>query len=237
MREAVKSFGPPQNQNAGYIPTRFEVDEFNSNSRYLRKTLTAGEVGCAIAHAEIYKRFLDSNKDVCVVFEYDAQLVRPFELPVIEGLFRGCNRPIVLLLGWSKEEYPTAMLAARPLVRTPFPPTGTYAYMLNRPAAQLSTQLEELDRGWLADWPPQMSSAKFFLLNPTPVSHPEQAQSNSMQGRVSPAGGSYFQRLSETLSGTQTWRRARGRLSVTLLRDAWFKFVAVLNRLTKSRAG
>lgn len=140
------------------IPSQLDFLEYSRTVTYLGRAITPGEVGCALAHKAAYGRFLSSPSTWCLVLESDAELIRR---PNFERLFSFLDTdiPRVVMLGWHSEEE----LARAPRGRKhPFPPSGTFAYAVNKPAARLAFR-DGLSTPGLADWPPAMLSTEFFL--------------------------------------------------------------------------
>lgn len=122
------------------------------------RTLTKGEIGCALAHRVAYQRLLDSDAEWALVFEDDARVVHPDELAAIFQRFDTLppygSRAIFMLYGRQVTAHPGngASLGNSRVHELIRPPMTTTAYFINRSAAQLI-----LDSGLPlrnpADWP------------------------------------------------------------------------------------
>ncbi len=118
----------------------------------LRRDLTGGEVGCALAHREGVRAALASGYEWGVVLEDDARPTAAFGATVRAVTARRTARPTVVLL----HAAPRAVVhplrrgdgVVHPLVG---PADGAFGYALNRPA-MAAYPLHGAVRG-VADWP------------------------------------------------------------------------------------
>lgn len=137
----------------------------------LRRNLTAGEIGCALAHRGAYRRLLSSSADFALVFEDDARLQD--ELPMEEiRSHMASSSPRVILLDWNPGW--TIVSGRKPpksssVYSTSLAPIDARAYVLNRAAAELLMQ-NESPINYVADWPAQVSGRiGFSITYPRPV--------------------------------------------------------------------
>jgi hypothetical protein len=148
----------------GVVPNENEFQGASLHSAFLssllcQRSITIGEVGCALAHRNAVSRFLNSNQKFGIVFEDDAEIISSFDFDMIMQ-FMDSELPKIIVLGWIPG-YAIAKDAHISLTKGPIElitsPTCAFAYALNRPAAKLmvSNQEKIVD---LADWP-------IFLLN------------------------------------------------------------------------
>jgi len=128
----------------------------------LRRQISPGEIGCAYSHNLIYQKIIKASIDCALILEDDAMPLSMDKLisTMIEfqnnPKFR--EKPCVLQLGsksFSIKQSKELILPTR------FPQYGTYAYMLNLPAAR------ELFNPTLrvystADWPLTAMNVKWF---------------------------------------------------------------------------
>ncbi|QRZ08337.1 glycosyltransferase family 25 protein [Mycolicibacterium austroafricanum] len=143
----------------------------------LRREILSGEVGCALAHRNVYRMMVNQACPMAVVFEDDARLSRTLEVDLIQDLLHA-SEPRVLLLSYKPN---TVVMRRQSLGHSHargaysqvwVPPTTTTAYALNLAAAELL-----LDDGrpisYVADWPVRPSpDIRFFVMN-DPVASPD----------------------------------------------------------------
>lgn len=154
----------------------------------LRREMTVGEVGCALAHRAAYSKFLVSPDDFGMVFEDDARVMLPFDTSILADVI-GTDEPTVLTLySWG------GLVAGRRILtsfsdgqmwqsmNTPLSATG---YILNRAAA--AVLLEEGRRVTsIADWPAEPASRIRFLFSYPWVVEPSPMAVSTLNGsRVS----------------------------------------------------
>ena len=53
-------------------------NDFNNITSNSLRELSRGEVGCFLSHKKVYKKFLNSNEDYCLILEDDIQLCKNF---------------------------------------------------------------------------------------------------------------------------------------------------------------
>ena len=74
-----------------------QYDESRASTAY--RSMTPGEIGCALSHASVYEQMVRANQDFALVLEDDAYLSE--QVPSVLDLLRQTmdpNEPIVLLL-------------------------------------------------------------------------------------------------------------------------------------------
>lgn len=140
------------------------------------RILSAGEIGCAISHADVWRAAAESSEQWTVVFEDDARLTRHW--PAIRPLLARMETsvPTVVLL-YSQAKYSvttrsrcfTIQAATGKIVaaRAVTPPPGAAAYAMNRAAAQLASERSRGPVYSVADWPPWWAyEARFYFCFP-----------------------------------------------------------------------
>jgi glycosyl transferase family 25 len=120
--------------------------------RYFGKDLKAGEIGCLLSHRAIYQRMVDENIERAVVLEDDVFFADDFravlediqktELPW--DLIRFVGHGKVFDLGFRKL---ASLRHGYSITRVPTSPSGAYAYLLNKAAAQRLLQM--MQRNWV----------------------------------------------------------------------------------------
>ena len=119
-----------------------------------QRDLRIGEVGCALAHRNAITNFLNSDYKFGIVFEDDVEVIADFDFNAISKLF-DADMPMIVALGWSPG-FAIANSQQNLLIGDPIElatsPTGTFAYAINRSAAELMVGASKkiID---LADWP------------------------------------------------------------------------------------
>lgn len=122
------------------------------------RPLRRGEIGCALAHRECYRRLLASDSEWALVFEDDARIARPDALAELTDSIsrrQPLDTPAVIMLYGRQMVGDPALRATlggsevHGLLRTPMTAT---AYFINRAAAQhiLATGMPLRNP---ADWP------------------------------------------------------------------------------------
>ena len=130
------------------------------------RTLTVGEVGCALAHRSAYAAAEAEGIDLALIFEDDAhvspeiwgRLAPVLECPSLAG-------PAVLSLyagdhGRGQKE----RCGPEVILRLRRPPTHAVAYAISRQAVEFALAAPTTIVS-PADWPPWSTSVQFFLLN------------------------------------------------------------------------
>ena len=146
-----------------------EVVDRDSLLADLAREPELGEVGCALAHRNIYSRMQEQNIRSALVLEDDAIVTDPRKLfERVQELeeFLNQGKPLVVHLA---ANYMTRNFFSR---RTPIPktwkpavsPMGTGAYVINAEAAVIFQSLQTPIR-YRADWPNPIRSVEIFLEN------------------------------------------------------------------------
>ncbi|MDO0972832.1 glycosyltransferase family 25 protein [Mycolicibacterium frederiksbergense] len=183
----------------------------------LRRELIGSEIGCALAHRNVYRTIIELDQPYALVFEDDARIVgESLEYSLIEAMLH-TEVPTVVMLSYKKETAvtfcgPPAIYRIGPqFFRAIVPPTTTTAYALNAAAAGLL-----LDAGQpishVADWPVRASASVHFYLPRQTIAVPD------------PNAGSTIGDRGALVAGAQTkfrlnrfTRRLRAALHVTWL--------------------
>ena len=164
---------------------------FLSNLIGLRK-MQIGEVGCALAHRNAIRNFLNSDQKFGFIFEDDAEVIADFDFDLIMKLLDS-NLPIIIALGW----IPGFAIAKSPqvhlnddLIELVTSPTCAFAYAINRPAAKfiVSTHERIID---FADWPIYMlNKVNFYTTNAPWVTANHDPKFSTIGERSTPFSGS-----------------------------------------------
>lgn len=137
----------------------------------LRRNLTAGEIGCALAHREAYRQLLNSSADFALIFEDDARLERTLPVEEIRQHMESPS-PRVILLDWNPGwtiTYSAVFPGSTSLYSTRFAPIDARGYAVNRAAAKLLMQ-QESRINYVADWPAQVAGKiDFYVIYPRAV--------------------------------------------------------------------
>jgi len=151
------------------IPNAIDFQSGLLHSAFLSKlicqrTLTIGEVGCALAHRAAMINYLNSDQKFGIFFEDDAEVIAKFDFDSLVDLLDS-DLPIIILLGW----IPGFAITKNPqishsedLIELITAPTCTFAYAMNRSAAKLMIDSHEkiID---LPDWPIYtLNKVKFY---------------------------------------------------------------------------
>ena len=159
-----------------------EYRQISHQSREFHKSLygralTIGEVGCALAHENVYRDFLERSEDWCLVLEDDAQIAdvprfvsRALSIfPVLDS-----NKPIIVSMFF--QNFTVGKFAKRgPIGGTywsKLAPYGAVAYLVNRLAAERILRAQSENRHQ-ADWPVTARDVKFLLDFSKMVTHPQ----------------------------------------------------------------
>ncbi|WEO77987.1 glycosyltransferase family 25 protein [Cryobacterium sp. SO2] len=134
----------------------------------LRRRLTPGEVGCALAHRAACQKFLDDGEPMAMVFEDDARIMIPFEPDVLGRHLNVAEPRVIMLFTWQIGLVASGLASAPsdsiPLWHASTTPLGAAGYMLNRAAAEVL--LEDGRRiSSIADWPAGPASKIQFLFS------------------------------------------------------------------------
>lgn len=181
----------------------------------LRRDMSPGEIGCALAHRNVYKRILASDCEYAIVLEDDAVLVDRIDLSLVVDVLRSAL-PRMLQLRTNPST--SIVIPGQQLVaasgarafRVGVPPTSTVGYAINRPAAMA---LIDNDRrvSNVADWPIRATMAIAFFAPASPPVTFDSSATSVIGSRATPLSkwGVRASRLS--------------RLGRTVLHTTWFK--------------
>jgi hypothetical protein len=160
----IKYFIPPE-----VIPDVIDFQSGRIHSATLSKlicqrTLTIGEVGCALAHRAAMVNFLNSDHRFGIFFEDDAEIIAEFNFDILAEHLDS-HIPVIIALGWipgfAISKKPQILLSEE-LIELVTSPTCTFAYSMNRPAAKLMIDSHKkiID---LPDWPIYaLNKVKFY---------------------------------------------------------------------------
>lgn len=182
----------------------------------LRRNLTAGEIGCSLAHRAAYQRLLSSDCNFGLIFEDDARLQSPLQLDEITTHLES-EEPRLILLDWNPGWTIVTgkkTSASSSIYYTDFAPIDARGYALNRAAARILLQ-DGARVSYVADWPAQVAvNVKFSVMYPRPVRADDTAPSSledgrQLQGKKQAEGlASKIVRFAETASHVR-WLRHR----------------------------
>jgi glycosyl transferase family 25 len=139
--------------------------------------MRAGEMGCYLSHREIWKSFLASDDELCLVLEDDVEIGPDFAA-VVDALCKDTRDwEFVRLTGvFQRISYPLRRLAGEHfLVEYLEQPNGTQGYLLNRPAARrlvdyTASMAHAIDMAIDREWE---HGVDIMGVAPGPVSHQE----------------------------------------------------------------
>lgn len=120
----------------------------------IKRPLTRGELGCAIAHENCYIRLLESNYKFSLIFEDDAFLINGINFDLMSNILNS-SIPTIILLGYD-EDFSVLKSKVDMTKDVGFeiliPSVRAHAYAVNRSAAQ-HLIIHDKDLRTLADWP------------------------------------------------------------------------------------
>lgn len=131
----------------------------------LRRQISPGDIGCAISHNLIYQNMIKASIDYALILEDDAMPLNMDELICTMVEFQINSKftqiPSVVHLG---NKFFSNKHSKDRILPTKFPDYGTYAYMLNLPAAR--ELYNPSGRVYsTADWPLNAMNVKWFRTN------------------------------------------------------------------------
>jgi GR25 family glycosyltransferase involved in LPS biosynthesis len=132
-----------------------------------------GEIGCALAHAEIYRAFTRTQSQWALVLEDDALIHDPSLLHSrCAELMETLNDEESIVVSFCHPKYPQGFFerdgGVLGLVIANAPPAQTVAYLLTRKAAEILMQATDVVHR-VADWPVEDPQVKFLLDLKCPV--------------------------------------------------------------------
>ena len=145
-------------------------------SKFLRgRGLTYGELSCSLGHLEMYEEFLLTNKNWGFFLEDDTTLDQSFDVhKLINSLPQNMPPTILSLANSANEDFeprPFPFLERQLIIAETIEfrqcgvaPVGAYAYLMNRPAAQIATHELRSRRVYsVADFPFQFRNLVNFF--------------------------------------------------------------------------
>ena len=201
-------------------PEEFSSFDFHTNRLarlLLGRDLLRGEVGTALAHQAIYEDHLKQEDEWALVLEDDAKVLPSEFNKRIQAIIdsevgeKHSTKPIVVLLGYHSNSvllWPNKVLTRQLTI-----PTGTFGYLINKPASSTLRSDEKID--FVADWPPASKKIKFFALNAPIVKHASSELSLIDQARDS------VSRKSADADASSVLERLRSVSSINDLLLAW----------------
>ncbi|WP_295788574.1 glycosyltransferase family 25 protein [uncultured Veillonella sp.] len=120
------------------------ADEIGQN---INKDIILGkpEIGCALSHLEIIKRFLASQEEVLFVFEDDIGFCNDIaykDFQEIEDFVRHQEKPAALCLYKSSYQFKQVKSLSNCRIYSAFSFTLAHAYVINRAAAEIIVELQ-----------------------------------------------------------------------------------------------
>lgn len=105
----------------------------------LGRSLERGEIGCVLSHVEFYRTLLNSQDTVAAVFEDDVTFLPDCleALKTIESFLKKKKGPCLVELPGSSRDLPHDIIGEDQKMVQVSDSMGTYAYALNRAAAEL----------------------------------------------------------------------------------------------------
>jgi hypothetical protein len=168
LESTLNEFGLNYEITPGVVPNEIDFSDGLLHSKFVTKlicqrNISIGEVGCALAHRVVTNNFLNSNHKFGIIFEDDAEVITEFNFDILIKLLDS-DLPIIVALGWipgiAVSKNPQ-IISDKELIELITPPTCTFAYAINRPAAKLMIGSHEkiID---VADWPIYMLNKVHF---------------------------------------------------------------------------
>jgi glycosyl transferase, family 25 len=145
--------------------------------RYIGVDMRAGEMGCYLSHREIWKAFLTSDDELCLVLEDDVEIGPDFAAVVKALCDDTRDWEFVRLTGvFQRTAFPLRRLAGEHfLVDYLEQPNGTQGYLLNRRAARrlvdhTASMAHAIDNAIDREWE---HGVNIMGVVPGPISHHE----------------------------------------------------------------
>ena len=145
-KEHMKSLCSKYKLNCNFIEAVYGKDlddqaianvyDENEALRVFKRSLTKGEIGCALSHLSIYQKIVDQNIEKAIIFEDDIEIYDGF-FDVIESIEKFPNDWELVLLGYHQKiirKYFCCQLSLKDkyrLVRLSDIHTGAHAYLIN----------------------------------------------------------------------------------------------------------
>lgn len=138
---------------------------FNDKDGHKRygRCINGGEVGCTLSHFKCYKKLLQSNNRFVLILEDDVTIIRDLNSFDWEKVseFMGVDEPRIMFLSgdyWFWDN--------KPFTRV-FSAVGSYAYFINRAAAQIITRNITQPSNVADDWDVyKQLGVKLFAVHP-----------------------------------------------------------------------
>jgi glycosyl transferase, family 25 len=156
--------------------------------RRMRRSLSEGEIACALSHAAIYRDMIDAEHPHAIILEDDAILTPAFGRTVASGALEATGIDLIMFHHRSARVYRRPLDRRLPsgvrLFRLVKSATTTTGYYLTRRAA-LRLREASLPVSHTADWPIDLSEFGGAVCQPRLVEHPpEPASSTLAAGRI-----------------------------------------------------
>jgi len=159
LKSKLVDFGLKFQISPGLVPDEADFHAGLLHSTFLsslicQRSLSVGEIGCALAHKNALNDLLISDYKFGFIFEDDAEIISEFKLEEVVKLLNS-NLPTIIMLGWIPGHAIAKGLHVplnEEMIELITSPTCGFAYAINRPAAKviIGTNKKIID---LADWP------------------------------------------------------------------------------------
>lgn len=167
----------------------FESEKYHNkkiSKLITQRNISKNEVGCAMAHMNATRLFLNSSSPFGIIFEDDAEINAVINLDSAEN-FLDNSKPRILFFGWLPGYAVSKTTPSQPtteIIPLLTPPTCAFAYAINRPAAKLLANFTDLIID-LADWPIQIFyGVEFGAVSNPIVSAPQNPELSTIGRRI-----------------------------------------------------
>lgn len=140
---------------------------------FFGRPLAAGEVGCGLAHRQVYQLADAQSLDWALVCEDDAEMTQDIQREIVLITQQlPINTPTIVSLFAEDADAGRSRLriGELELVCLRFPPTHTVAYLMNARALRIAAE-SPLKVMSTADWPPWAAQVEFYLASSLGVKH------------------------------------------------------------------
>jgi len=170
MQELLDGYGFIKQEFVDAVDGRvFSPEErakaFDDRTCYRRygRYVNGGEVGCTLSHFKCYNRLVQSNEKFILIFEDDITIIRDLNSLDLEKVseFMAIDEPRIMFLSGDYWYWDN-----KPITRV-FSAVGSYAYFINRTAAQTITKYIARPSNVADDWDVyKQLGVKLFAVHP-----------------------------------------------------------------------
>jgi glycosyl transferase family 25 len=192
------------------LPGRWQADvDRAAASRTQGRSLTDGELGCALSHREIYRRITTQKLPGAIVLEDDAVIGAQFTTFLERRLYL---RAPLMMLDHSHARVADAgveLMTGVQMCRLTLPSCLTTAYSISAEAALVLLDAASPIRA-PADWPGDIVALGAVALHPRIVSHPNPTSGKShlhAERDAMPQNHGSFRRALYRWTSTAHWQR------------------------------